>query len=55
VDVFAGMATGTLGYVIGGWVMKTRGPLATEADKTSGAKYARKCKPEQGISTRQGV
>jgi len=34
VDVFAGMATGTLGYVIGGWVMKTRGPMAA-ADKTS--------------------
>lgn len=55
VDVFAGMATGTLGYVIGGWVMTTEGSLATEADKTSGAKYARKCKPEQGISTRPGV
>src|SRR5882762_4534300 len=31
VDVFGGMVTGTLGYVIGRWVMKTRGALATEA------------------------
>jgi membrane-associated phospholipid phosphatase len=30
-DVFGGMVTGTLGYVIGKWVMKTRGALATEA------------------------
>jgi membrane-associated phospholipid phosphatase len=31
VDVFGGMATGTLGYLIGRWVMKTRGAVATEA------------------------
>src|ERR1700674_3703914 len=31
VDVFGGMATGTLGYMIGRWVMKTRGAVATEA------------------------
>jgi membrane-associated phospholipid phosphatase len=31
VDVFGGMVTGTLGYVIGSWVMKTRGAVATEA------------------------
>jgi len=30
-DVFGGMATGTLGYVIGSWLMKTRGAVATEA------------------------
>lgn len=30
VDVFAGMVTGTLGYVIGGWIMKSRGAVATE-------------------------
>ncbi|HET8925409.1 MAG TPA: phosphatase PAP2 family protein [Candidatus Acidoferrum sp.] len=30
-DVFGGMVTGTLGYVIGRWVMKTRGAVATEA------------------------
>jgi membrane-associated phospholipid phosphatase len=30
VDVFGGMATGTLGYVIGRWVMR-RGAVATEA------------------------
>jgi membrane-associated phospholipid phosphatase len=28
-DVFGGMVTGTLGYVIGRWVMKTRGAIAT--------------------------
>jgi membrane-associated phospholipid phosphatase len=32
VDVFGGMVTGTLGYVIGSWVMKTRGAVATEAE-----------------------
>ena len=31
VDVFGGIVTGTLGYVIGRWMMKTRGALATEA------------------------
>ncbi len=30
-DVFGGVVTGTLGYVIGRWVMKTRGAVATEA------------------------
>jgi membrane-associated phospholipid phosphatase len=30
VDVFAGMVTGTLGYVIGSWIMKTRGAVAEE-------------------------
>jgi membrane-associated phospholipid phosphatase len=29
VDVFGGMVTGTLGYVIGDWIMKTRGAVAT--------------------------
>jgi membrane-associated phospholipid phosphatase len=28
-DVFGGMVTGTLGYVIGSWVMKTRGAVST--------------------------
>jgi len=28
VDVFGGMVTGTMGYVIGGWLMKTRGAVA---------------------------
>ena len=31
-DVFGGMVTGTLGYVIGSWLMKTRGAVATEAN-----------------------
>ena len=31
VDVFGGMVTGTLGYVIGSWLMKTRGAVASEA------------------------
>jgi membrane-associated phospholipid phosphatase len=31
VDVFGGMATGTLGYVIGKWIMKTQGAVATDA------------------------
>ena len=30
-DVIGGIVTGTLGYVIGRWMMKTRGALATEA------------------------
>jgi membrane-associated phospholipid phosphatase len=30
-DVFGGIVTGTLGYAIGGWVMKTRGAVVTEA------------------------
>jgi membrane-associated phospholipid phosphatase len=30
VDVFAGMVTGTLGYVIGSWIMKARGAVAEE-------------------------
>jgi membrane-associated phospholipid phosphatase len=30
VDVFGGMVTGTLGYVIGSWLMKTRSAVATE-------------------------
>lgn len=30
-DVFGGMVTGTLGYVIGSWLMKTRGAIAGEA------------------------
>ncbi len=28
-DVFGGMVTGTMGYVIGDWLMKTRGAVAT--------------------------
>jgi membrane-associated phospholipid phosphatase len=31
-DVFGGMVTGTLGYVIGRWIMKTRSAVATEAN-----------------------
>jgi len=31
VDVFGGMVTGTLGYVIGTWIMKSRGAVAPEA------------------------
>jgi membrane-associated phospholipid phosphatase len=31
VDVFAGMITGTLGYLIGGWIMRKRGGLIQEA------------------------
>jgi membrane-associated phospholipid phosphatase len=31
VDVFGGMVTGTMGYVIGSWVMKTRGAVVTVA------------------------
>jgi membrane-associated phospholipid phosphatase len=31
VDVFGGLVTGTLGYVIGSWMMKTRGAVTTEA------------------------
>ena len=31
VDVFGGMVTGTMGYVVGSWVMKTRGAVATAA------------------------
>ena len=30
-DVFGGMVTGTLGYVIGGWLMKARGAVAEDA------------------------
>ena len=30
VDVFAGMITGTLGYAIGSWIMKTRGAVVAE-------------------------
>jgi len=30
VDVFGGMVTGTLGYVIGSWIMKTRGAFIAE-------------------------
>lgn len=30
-DVFGGMVTGTLGYVIGSWMMRARGAVATEA------------------------
>ncbi len=30
-DVFGGMVTGTLGYVIGNWIMKMRGAVANEA------------------------
>jgi membrane-associated phospholipid phosphatase len=30
VDVFGGMVTGTLGYVIGRWMMKARGAVTTE-------------------------
>jgi hypothetical protein len=29
-DILAGMVTGTLGYVIGSWLMKTRGAVAAE-------------------------
>jgi membrane-associated phospholipid phosphatase len=31
VDVFGGMVTGTLGYLIGSWIMKARGAVATES------------------------
>jgi membrane-associated phospholipid phosphatase len=31
VDVFGGLVTGTLGYVIGSWIMKTQGAVATDA------------------------
>jgi hypothetical protein len=31
VDVFGGIVTGTLGYVIGRWMMKAPGALAVEA------------------------
>jgi membrane-associated phospholipid phosphatase len=31
-DVFGGAVTGTLGYVIGSWMMKTRGAVAAEAN-----------------------
>jgi membrane-associated phospholipid phosphatase len=31
VDVFGGMVTGTLGYALGSWIMKTRGAVAMEA------------------------
>jgi membrane-associated phospholipid phosphatase len=30
-DVFGGIVTGTLGYVIGGLLMKTQGAVATQA------------------------
>src|SRR6266704_1084158 len=30
-DVFGGMVTGTLGFAIGSWIMKTRGAVATAA------------------------
>lgn len=30
-DVFGGMVTGTLGYVLGCWIMKTRGAVARES------------------------
>jgi membrane-associated phospholipid phosphatase len=30
-DVIGGIVTGTLGYVIGKWVMKMRGAVAVEA------------------------
>jgi membrane-associated phospholipid phosphatase len=30
-DVFGGMVTGTLGYVLGSWIMKARGAVASEA------------------------
>jgi membrane-associated phospholipid phosphatase len=30
-DVFGGMVTGTLGYVIGSWIMKMKGAVASEA------------------------
>ena len=30
-DVFGGMVTGTLGYMIGSWIMKTRGAVVTSA------------------------
>jgi membrane-associated phospholipid phosphatase len=35
-DVFGGMVTGTLGYVIGSWLMKARGAVATAARYTGG-------------------
>ncbi len=31
VDVFGGLVTGTLGYIIGSWMMKARGAVATES------------------------
>jgi len=30
-DVIGGIVTGTLGYVIGRWMMKTRGALAVDS------------------------
>jgi len=32
-DVFGGIVTGTLGYVIGSWLMKTRGAVATATEE----------------------
>lgn len=34
VDVFGGIATGTLGYVIGSWLMRKRGAVAREEEAT---------------------
>jgi len=31
-DVFGGIIAGTLGYLIGSWVMKRRGAIATASD-----------------------
>jgi len=35
VDVFGGIVTGTLGYLIGHWMMKTRGAVAMEVLRTN--------------------
>jgi len=37
-DVLAGMVTGTLGYVIGSWLMKTRGAVAVEGQPVRGGR-----------------
>jgi membrane-associated phospholipid phosphatase len=29
-DVFGGMATGTLGYLIGSWIMRRRGAVSSD-------------------------
>jgi membrane-associated phospholipid phosphatase len=34
-DVLAGIVTGTLGYLIGSWIMKRRGAIATAGGITS--------------------
>jgi membrane-associated phospholipid phosphatase len=36
VDIFGGIATGTLGYLIGKWIMRKRGAVATEFAEAGG-------------------